>query len=262
MKSNAMITEKVKIDSEVLGITSAAGTTSLNYDMQNYNRAAIVVNVQGNYTTATLDLMETSAATVAGSSAAGGSAGIVIGGASTLVPVAGGVRQMTLTMGTASTTGQYFGLSLGTVTKKFTYSTSTGTTNVSTNSYFGSTVGSTVGTGVQLSMDSLKTAINSTLAFGSGIVCSTLTTAGITLTAADDADGVSLGLSATAVMTAVVNQAVGAFNIAADELASTANKRYVGVKVSTAATSCDAAVTVLRTGGRYNPPTFSGKLST
>ena len=262
MKSNALITEKVKIDSEVLAISSAAGSTSLNYDMADYHRAAIAVNVQGNFTTATLDLMQSSAATVAGSSAAGGSAGIVIGGASTLIPVAGGVRQMTLTMGTASTTGQYFGLSLGTVVKKFTYSTSTGTTNVSTNSYFGSTVGSTVATGVQLSMDSLKAAINSTLAFGAAIVCSTLSTAGITLTAADAAAGASLGLSATGVMTGVVNQAVGGFNIAADELTSTLNKRYVGVKISSASTDCNCGVSIIRTGGRYNPPTFSGKLST
>lgn len=271
MKNNALITEKVKVDAEVLTISSAAGSTSMNYDMQEYRRAAFIVNVAADstargFSTATIDLMQSSAATVAGTSAAGGSAGIVIGGASTLVPVTGGVRKMTLTMSSA-TSLQAFNLSLGGVTKKFQYSTSTAlntaTADVSTLSYYGSTVGSTVGTGLQFSIDRLKTAINSTLNFGSGIICSTGTTASITLQVADDADGVSLGfVDSTGVMSAAVNQAVGGFNIASDELTSTLAKRYVGVKISSAATACDCGVSVIRTGGRFNPPTFSGKLST
>jgi hypothetical protein len=76
----------------------------------------------------------------------------------------------------------------------------------------------------------------------------------------DDAVG-DIGLNASAVMSAVVNNAVGAFDIKADQLTSTASKRYLGVKVSTAATSCRAAITVIRTGGRYMPPAFKGKLS-
>ena len=152
MKNNAMITEKVNIDAEHLAISSAAGSTSLNYDMQDYRRAAIVCNVVADtsatgFSTVTLDLMESSAATVAGTSAAGGSAGIVIGGAGTLVQSSvSGARKMTLTM-TSATSLQYFTLNLGTVQRKFQYSTSTAldadTANVSTLSYYGSTVGST-----------------------------------------------------------------------------------------------------------------------
>ena len=96
MKNNAMITEKVKVDSEVLTISSAAGATSNNYDMQDYHRAAIVANVRGDYSTVTVDLMQSSAATVAGTSAAGGSAGVTLGGASTLITsTSGGVRRLT-----------------------------------------------------------------------------------------------------------------------------------------------------------------------
>ena len=55
-------------------------------------------------------------------------------------------------------------------------------------------------------------------------------------------------------MSALVNQAVGCFDIRADQLTSTANKRFISAKVSTASTACRAAVTVIRSGGRYLPP--------
>lgn len=267
---NKKVSETVKINQEVLSITSAAGSSSLNYDMQSFDKANLSVCIQGGaFSTATIDLMESSVATVAGggSSAAGGSVGIVVGGASTLIPVTGGVRKMTITPTSATTSNEAFTVSLGTSTRKFAYTTSTANLNssawVSTLSYFGSTVGSTVNTGVALSMDALKTAINSTINFGGDVICSTLSTGSLTLTVADNAVG-SLGFNTTyAVYTADVLQAVGAFDIDADDLTSTANKRYVGVKISSAATSCNCGLTVIRSGGRYMPPTtFAGKLGT
>lgn len=267
MTNNAKISEKAKVDSEILAISSAAGSTSLNYDMQDYRQALIAVNVQGNFSTATIDLMESSASTVAGTSAAGSKAGIVVGGASTLVPVTGGVREMTLTITTATTDLDTLTISAGSVSKKFTNTTSTALHNSSawssTNLYFGSTVGSTVATGLQLTADSLQTAIDSTLAFGAGvIVMSTGTTATLTLKAGDGVVG-SLGFQTTvASFTAEINEAVGAFDLNADQMTSTANKRYLSAKVSSISTAGQAAVTVIRTGGRYMAPTFSGKLST
>ena len=272
MKNNALITEKCKLDGEVLTISSAAGSTSLNYDMQDYRKAAVLVNVvaegsAAHLSTVTIDLMQSSASTVAGTSAAAGSAGIVIGGAATLVQSSvSGARKMTLTMSSA-TSNQYFTLNLGTVAKKFQYSTSTAlntaTADVSTLSYYGSTLGSTVNTGVALSITRLMAAINSTVAFGADIECSTNATATIVLQVADSADGRSLGFQdSTGVMAAGINHAAGGFNIAADELTSTLNKRYVGVKVSSCATAASAGVSVIRTSGRFNPPTFSGRLGT
>ena len=90
------------------------------------------------------------------------------------------------------------------------------------------------------------------------MICSTPATDAITVEVTDSAAG-ALGLTATAVMTALVNQAVGAFDIKADALST--GKRYVGVKVSTASTACRAAMTIIRGGGRYMPPAFAGKLS-
>jgi len=262
---NVKVSDKVKVDAEILAITSAAGSTSLNYDMKDYRQALIAVNVQGNYSTATVDLMESSAATVAGSSAAASKAGMVVGGASTLVPVTGGVREMTLTITTASTGADTIQISAGSDAKTFTYSASTANLNssawTSTALYFGSTVGTTAATGLQLAMDSLKTAVNSTVGFGTAIICSTGTTASLTLKARDGVVG-SLGFHTTlAAYTAEINEAVAAFDIAAEQLDSTASKRYISAKVSTISTAGQAAVTVIRTGGRYMPGTFSGKLS-
>lgn len=251
------ITEYNKIDLEVLGISSAAGATSQAYDMREYPQAAVIVNVEGSYAPGvTIDLMESSAATAAGSSAAASKAGIIIGGTAATYITDGGVRKMTLTMGTASTADEFFTLAAGTVTKKFTYTTSTAawasgsTLQTATNLYFGTTVGSTVNAGIQGSLDSLKTAIESTLGFAGALVCSTPTTGTLMVEVADSAAG-ALGLTATAVMTALVNQAVGAFDIKADAL--TTGKRYIAAKVSTASSACRAAVTVIRSAGRYLP---------
>jgi hypothetical protein len=54
--------------------------------------------------------------------------------------------------------------------------------------------------------------------------------------------------------------AVG-FDIRADQLTSTLNKRFVGVSLSTAAQAVGVGITVVRTNGRYMPGGFVGKLS-
>lgn len=266
MKNNAMINEKMVQNVEVMNITSAAGTTSHGYDMQGYDQALLTAGIRGNFTTVTVDLMESSAATVAGTSAAGSKAGMVLGGASTLISATtGGVRELTLTFTTATTANDTIRITGDGVAKTFTNINTTANLNAtawtSTNLYFGSTVGSSANTGLSLRLDSLKTAINSTIGFGTGIVCSTASTAAITLAAAN-IEG-ALGFNTTfAVPTAAVNEAVGAFNIQADQLDSTAAKRFVSIKVSTAATACNVAFSAIRTGGSYNPPSFAGRLST
>ena len=264
MHNHGKLGEQLAIDSEVLTITSAAGDTSLNYNMADCSKAHFAVSVLGNYSTITVDLMQSSDSTVAGTSAAGGSVGKTIGGPSTLVPVTGGVREMTITLSSASTTNGFFTMSLGTVTKKFAYSTSTAenaaTAQSSTKLFYGSTVGSTVNTGLALSAGALATAIISTLAFGNILKCSTPTTATVMVQVMDDATG-SLGLQSTAaVASAEVNQAVVGFDIKNDELST--GKEYVGVKVSTASTACKAGVCVIRSGLRYTQSTYAGCLAT
>jgi hypothetical protein len=81
---------------------------------------------------------------------------------------------------------------------------------------------------------------------------------GITL-ADDGVNGLYFN-STSGFYSAAINQAVGGFNIDADQLTSTANKRYVAIKVATAVTACDVGVNVVRASGRY-APVFGGKLS-
>jgi len=256
----------MKINSEVITVTSAAGSTSLAYDMAGCNRALFNVCANGTFSTLTLALMEATAATAAGSSAAGGSAGIVIGGPSTAIPITGGARKITLTLGTAATASSTWSLMVGGKTRQFQYTTSTAsnasTAQTTANLYYGCTVGSTVDTGIQLSADALATAITSTLAFGSVLTVTSGTTATLVIALNDDATG-NLGLASTAtgIVAGEVNEAVGAFNIANDEL-STGGNRYVKVKASTASTSVKCGVTVIRAGNRFQSSTYAGKLST
>lgn len=259
MKNHGNLSEHVKPSFEVKTISSSAGTTSLNYDMKDYRQALVAVNVRGNYSTATVDLMESSASTVAGTSAAAGYGGVVVGGASTLIPAAGGVREMTVTITTASTAGDTLTFSEGSNSYTLTNANTT-FTNVSTALYFGSTVGSTAATGLQLRMDSLKAALESTLVFGDSVICSTGTTASLTIAARECG---SLGFQTTlAAYTAEVQQAVAVFDVNAEDMTTTANKRYLAAKISSISTAGQAGVTVIRTGGRYMPPTFAGKIAT
>lgn len=265
---NSKISERVKIDTDMLRPTSAAGATSLNFDMQNFDRVHICAALDGTCTgPVTVDLMESSGVTVAGSSAAGSKAGVALGGVSTLIPTTGGVRAIKMTPGTA-TTSEAFKMAIGSGGQKtFTYTTSTASHNAtawtSTNFYYGSTVGSTVDTGLQLTLDSLKTALASTIGFGNIFTFSTPTTGTLGIKLMDNATG-SIYFSNTnssVVPLVEVNQAVVGFDLMAADLTSTANKRYVGVKVTSVTTGVGrVGVTVLRYGG-YGPAVFGGHLS-
>ena len=264
---NAKISEDLKFNAEILTVSSAAGSTSKNYDMSGYDRAFFGVCLTStDNISAVVDLMQSSAATVAGTSAAGGKAGVTIGGVSTLVAVSAGVRELTLTMGTLSTDTTPITLSLGTVTKTFQFTTSTALHNSSawaaSTLYFGSTIDSTSNTGLQLALDSLKTAIESTKGFGPYLQCSSGTTANLKVKVQDGASG-SLGFTSTAaaVMGAGVNQAVCGFDLMSEDLTSTLAKRYLSVKVSTNSTLAQAGVSVIRSGGRYSNGSFAGLLS-
>lgn len=265
---NAKISERYKVNSELINPTSAAGATSLNYDMQNFDRAMISVCVQGTLTGAvTVDLMESSGATVAGTSAAGSKAGIAAGGVSTLVPSSGGARAIKLTMSSA-TTSEAFRMAIGSGGyKTFTYTTSTASLNstawASTNFYYGSTIGSTVDTGMQLSLDSLKTALASTIGFGNIFTFSTPTTVTLGIRVNDNATGciVFSNTNSSAVPLCEVNEAVVGFDIRSEDLNSTANKRYLSIKVTSVTTGVGrAAVNVIREAA-FCPPDFPGVLS-
>jgi hypothetical protein len=264
--NHAKLSEKLKFDAEVLEASSGTAPTSLLYDMRGYQQAMIGFCVQGDFTTVVVDLVESSVPSVAGTSAAGSKAGIVIGGVSTLVAVTGGVRKITVSPTSASTNNEGFTLTAGTVgPKTFTLTSSTAlattasTSLTSTLAYWGSTVGSSANTGIQLAIDSLKLAVEHQFP---GIFALSTPTTGSLGIALPHQDYAGIGFSSTyATMPIVINQAVGGFNIDADQLNSTANKRYIGIKVATAVTAVDVGVSVIRASARYGPVTFGGKLS-
>ncbi len=268
---NKKISEGFKVDIEVVPCTSTLGATSQPYSMKDYDRALIVASLAGSYTTARVDLMQTTAATFAMTSAAAGTTGREIGGVSTNIPAAGGVRAFIMTMGSATGTTDacQFTFGLGTVIKKFVYTTATAqhvTTNssaqTSTKIYFGSTIGSTVDTGLTAVVDNFIAHMsNSSYGFGAKIrVRSTPTTASVQLAIADVDDGPFAFNTTNAFYTANITQALTAFDVRASELSS-ANS-HLGIKMSTGTTANHAAFTVIRGSGRFKPPVFTGKMST
>jgi hypothetical protein len=265
---NAKISERYKVNSEVLAPTSAAGATSLQYDMQNFDRAMVTVSLSGTNAAAfTVDLMESSGATVAGTSAAGGKAGLSLGGVSTAITAAGGVRAIKLT-GHADTTSESFRMAIGDGGyKTFTFTATTAslltTAWASTLAYYGSTVTSSANTGIQLAIDSLKTALASTITFGNIFEFSTPSTATLGIKLLDSATGsiVFSNVNSSVIPLCEVNHAVGAFDIRSEDLTSTANQRYLSIKVSSISTGVGrAAVTVIREAA-FCPPVFPGVLS-
>lgn len=265
---NSKISERFKVNSEVLAPTSAAGATSLNYDMQDAFKAHLCVSVHAtNAGPVVVDLMESSAATVAGTSAAGGKTGLSLGGVSTAITNAGGVRAIKITH-SADTTSEAMRLAIGTGGfKTITYTSSTALLNstawASTNFYYGSTVASSANTGGQFAMDSLKTALVSTIGFGNIFEFSTPATNVLTVKLLDSATGniVFSNTNSSVVPTVEVNQAVGGFDINAEDLTSTLSKRYVGIKVSSVTTGVGrCGVSVIRYS-KNNVPIYGGVLS-
>jgi hypothetical protein len=264
---NAKISEKIKVNVEQLALTTVS-QGSIAYDMQNYDRALFIASVFSSLgvSSQSVDLWETSAATVAGTTAAGGKTGIEIGSTvTTSIPITRGVREIMITLSTASTDLNPLTLSYGTVNRTFVNTTSTALHNSSAWTtaalYFGSTVGSTADTGMKLAVESLKTAIESTKGFGGVLQCSTPSTVQLVVKLASDATA-NLGISSTAAnLSAVALRCVVGFDIAAEDLTSTAGKRYVGLTFGTGANAGQKSVIVIREGGRHNPPFFGGTLS-
>jgi len=268
---NAKISELFKIDSEVIPCTSSLGATSQPYSMKEYDRVFIAANLAGSFTTARVDLMQSTAATFAMTSAAAGTTGREIGGVATNIDASGGVRAMILTFASATgtTDAVKFQLGLGTNVKTFCYTTSSAYQTIgkssmmtSTKLFFGSSIGSTVNTGLTAMVDNFIGWLgNTTFGFGAKIrVRSTPTTDSVQLTVADEDDGPIMFNTTNDFYTVNITQAAAGFDVRANDLSS--GNAWVGVKVSTATTGNHAAITVIRGSGRYAPPTFAGKMTT
>lgn len=262
---NAKISEKIKVDIEQLALTTVS-QGSIAYDMQNYDRALFVASVFSTLgvSSQVVDLWETSAATVTGTTAAAGKAGVEIGSTvSTSIPVTRGCRELLVTP--ATVTGSFV-LSYGTVTKTFTHTTVAAnllsSAWTSTLLYFGSTIDSTSDGSLKAHAEGIKAAVESTKGFSGILTCSTPSTVQVVIKCESDATA-NLGFSSTAATAigAVAQRCVVGFGLSAEDLTSTAGKRYVGVNFAAGANAGQKSVVVIREGGRYNPPAFAGLMS-
>jgi hypothetical protein len=263
---NAKISERIKVDVEQLALTTGA-QGSIAYDMQNYDRALFMASVFSTLgvSSQVVDLWETSAATVTGTTAAGGKAGIEIGSTvTTSVPITRGCRELLVTP--ATVTGSFV-LSYGTVTKTFTHTTVAAnllsSAWTSTLLYFGSTIDSTSDGSLKAHAEGIKAAVESTKGFANILTCSTPSTVQVVIKCVSNDSTANIGFSSTAatVIGAVAQRCVVGFEIASEDMTSTAAKRYVGVNLGAHANASQMSVVVVREGGRFKPEPFSGLMS-
>jgi hypothetical protein len=264
------ISEQIMFDSEALSISSAAGTTSKLYNMRDYAQAGVAVAIESTgFASVAVNLISATAATAAGSSGAAGTTGITAGMVgTTLASTEGGVRALTFTFGTAATAATTWNFGVGADVRTVNWSndaTYVGSTALATvvttaDLYYGTTAaGSTADTGIQLAIDAFKTAINSTLAWNGSFIFSTAATNTLKVTLTDEATGmIRFSGGAANVITAVAQEAQVAWEVDAANLSTAGQPEHIGVNVASAATACNVAVSVVRSGGRYMPGGFKG----
>jgi hypothetical protein len=290
MMSN--LSETLKLDFEALPASTVAGTTSGMYDMRDYDHAFIGVALGlkaasiATISTVWVDLMETSAVSAAPTSAAGGKTGIELGApGNTSLPSTAGIKAVLMVADTGATTGELFHMGVGTNIVTLTFSsltsyTSAGTWWTATAAYFGagSAVETTADTGETGVLDSIRRVLQSTrLCIGGPHVWNftTPSTDSMTIELVNPPDKIIKSAStagplcmyfnntmSTETVVARAGVVCGGFNIRADQMTSTASKRFIGVKLTSAAQAVGLGITVIRSKGRYMPQGFIGKLST
>ena len=292
MELKGKLSELLKVDFEAMTASTVAGTstnvTGL-YDMTNYERALLSVNFGLKAVAAittmgsvVVDLVESSAASVAGTSACGGKVGIEIGSTiNTAISATCGCFGMILQCASAlsatgATSADTFRFGLGTDIVTFTFSSmasmiemgATNTNIKSTVAYFGS--GSVVGTTEALGMVALCDNLRNTLkspqvCIGGPNVFSFTTPSsyqlGVQVINSTKGNIFYSNTMSTTRFLGEQRQIAASFDIRSDQMASTLNKRFIGLKWTTAAQAVPVGFNIIRASGRYMPDGFKGKLS-
>jgi hypothetical protein len=282
------IINNLRIDSEARpGATVAGSSVSKLYDMTGWDQALFVAAIGPRATnssiatcaTVVFELVESSAASAAGTTLIGGKATIAIGAASnTAIGTAAGCNAIILQSGsaasaTAATTGDIFQFGLGTDIVTFTFSSAATMTSPTagklkaTVAYFGSSIAaSTADTGGTALIDSIRTALQSKLLCIGGpdiYKFSTPDTASLMIEVANGKGPIYY--NNTMATTRMIGQCAGAalaIPIKAEQLTATANKKLVGLRWSTLNEAAGLGITCIRSRGRYMPGGFAGKIST
>ncbi|MCG8430861.1 MAG: hypothetical protein MJA29_06795 [Candidatus Omnitrophica bacterium] len=239
--------EKTQIFHEQISISSAATGLTNGYSMHDCTKISFICGV-GSMAAAATAITPTftvrqSADSLLSTSAAVSGATAICG--PTTANAITNSRSLTITITTSATDTETL-----TINGKTVSAGTTGGSTVSTNIAFGSSVGATASGGLDGRVNSLSSVINaSTLSYF--MTAATISTAAIRLTPKDTAStGVSVQSTGTA-YTVTSEKSHSQIDVLAEDLNSTS--QYVGLHISTVATSVTCGITVIKEGLRNRP---------
>lgn len=238
--------EGTQIFTEMFTLTSAAGATSMAYSMDNCDKITFVCGL-GTAAAAAIAISPTftaiQSADISLSTNAAITGATAIVGPTTANQLSN-ARRVLITLSSASTDTHTLVINGKTLTQ-----TTVGSATVATAMTFGATAGATDAAGLASMSNSLSSVINNST-LGYFMTASTPTTASVRLVAKDTAStGISIASTGGHLITS--EQAHSMIEILAEDLNSTS--KYVGISISTSATSVPVTVTVIKSGLRYGP---------
>jgi hypothetical protein len=242
--------ERLKIFNEVVTVTSGTGATSLRYYAGDCYKVSFIVGMgtaaASTVTVPTVAIMQSGDEAGATNAAITGATGSF--GPSTAFQVEG-QRSALITMTTASTLTETVVVTVGGNSYTMTYSTAPST--VSTALSFGATAGSTAGTQMAAVTNSFSSVINnSTLSHW--LTAATVSTAVVRLTVNDSAISTGFSLLSTGVnILPSQEKAQSIIEVLSEDLNATS--QYVYAVVSSADTSVQFSIAVIKDGMRNSP---------
>jgi hypothetical protein len=169
-----------------------------------------------------------------------------------------GAKQGLITMSTASTTTETIAITVGGSTYSLSYvGQSTLVSTVATALAFGSSVGSSNAGGLEAAMNSLSSVINAST-LSKWLIASTPSTLAVRINVSDSA--VSTGFDALttgANLAPSYEKSQSIIEVLAEDMNS--SSKYAYLTISSAATSVQCAITVIKDGVRQLPPTQVGQ---
>jgi hypothetical protein len=247
-----------KIFNEVVTITSAAGATSLRYDMGEAYKITFAVG--GGTAAASTALAPTISVRQAVDEPAATSTTIASATGTLFNPATANqvqrAKSALITMTTAATLAETIVINANNTSYTLTYSTAPST--VATALTFGSTIGATAAGGLDGTVNSLSSIINAST-LGAFITAATISTLAIRLTIDDTA----INTSGVNILTTGANFAPSyekyqsIIEVLSEDMNATS--KYAYCVISSAATTVQCAITVIKEGMRYMEPSQVGQ---
>ncbi|MCP3680258.1 MAG: hypothetical protein GY782_08435 [Gammaproteobacteria bacterium] len=243
------IQEGNKVFNEVVTISSAAGATSLPYSMSDCDEITFVVGIgtaacAATAITPTLNVIQSGDIGLSTNTTVAGATGTI--GPTTANEITN-AKSVLITISSAATDGETVTIN-GTT---WTASTAGVSTAAATALTFGSSVGATAAGGLDGRVNSLASAINAYNLL-SGLTAATVSTVALRVTA-DDTASTDVNIQTTGTIYALTAEKMQSIiSVKAGDIASTS--KYVALQISSATTTVQAAIGVIKSGVRHKPP--------